>query len=147
MGELLDTPWRAGTYISRRSMLLLGGAALTASFNETVSRDLFQGHRIKAVAFDAFAIFDIRPVIAACESAFPGQGSNLSKEWRARQFEYQWLLALAGKYQDFWETTRNALKYAARSMNVAVSDDTSDALMQTKWQSIELAMANKKYFL
>jgi 2-haloacid dehalogenase len=131
MGELLDTPWRARTYISRRSVLLLGGAALTASFNETVSRDLFQGHRIKAVAFDAFAIFDIRPVFAACESAFPGQGSNLSKEWRARQFEYQWLAALAGKYQDFVETTRNALKYAARSINVAVSDDTSNALTQT----------------
>jgi hypothetical protein len=57
-------------------------------------------------------------VIAACESAFPGQGSNLNKEWRARQFEYQWLTVLAGKYQDFWETTRNALEFAARSINV-----------------------------
>jgi 2-haloacid dehalogenase len=131
MNDLPDTPWRAGAYVDRRSMLLLGGAALMAFFKETVTRELFQGHRIKAVAFDAFAIFDIRPIIAACESAFPGQGAILSKEWRTRQFEYQWLSALAGKYQDFSETTRNALKYAARSINVTVSDDTTDVLMQT----------------
>lgn len=149
MSEPSDTPWRAGTHITRRSMLLLGGAALTVSFNEIVSRDLFQGRRIKAVAFDAFAIFDIRPVIAACESAFPGQGSILSKEWRARQFEYQWLSVLAGKYQDFWETTRNALKYAARSISVTLSDDTSDALMQTylhmtKWPDAAAALDHLK---
>jgi 2-haloacid dehalogenase len=131
-------------------MLLLGGAALTASFSkETFSRNVFQGHRIKAVAFDAFAIFDIRSVIAACESAFPGQGSNLSKEWRARQFEYQWLTVLAGKYQDFWETTRNALEFAARSINVALSKDTRNALMlsymrMTPWPDVTTALDRLK---
>ena len=149
MSEPLDMPWRARSGITRRSVLLLGGAALTVSFNETVSRDLFQGRRIKAVAFDASAIFDIRPVMAACESAFPGQGSSLSKEWRVRQFEYQWLSALAGKYQDFWETTRNALKYAARSLNLPLSADTSDVLMQTymhmtKWPDVAAALDRLK---
>jgi 2-haloacid dehalogenase len=131
MGEPLATPCRAATSISRRSMLLIGGAALAATFNMAFSGDLPQGNRVKAVAFDAFAIFDIRPVMAACESAFPGQGANLSKEWRARQFEYQWLSALAGKYQNFWETTRNALRFAARSLKLTLSEDTCDALMQT----------------
>jgi 2-haloacid dehalogenase len=125
MSETSDTARSAGNHISRRSVLLLGAAALTTSL-EAVSRDL-----IKAVAFDAFAIFDIRPIMAACEAAFPGQGLNLSKEWRARQFEYQWLSALAGNYQNFWDATRNALKFAARSVNIALSEETGDALMHT----------------
>jgi 2-haloacid dehalogenase len=131
MSEPLYTSWRAGTNLSRRSVLLLGGAALTASLGETFSAAPLHGHGIRAVAFDAFAIFDSRTVVAACESAFPGRGSILSKEWRARQFEYQWLTALAGRYQDFWETTRNALEFAARSTNLALSENTLNALMQT----------------
>jgi 2-haloacid dehalogenase len=41
--------------------------------------------RIKAVAFDAFPIFDPRPVFALAEELFPGTG--LGDEWRTRQFE------------------------------------------------------------
>jgi 2-haloacid dehalogenase len=133
MSEPLHAPWRPAA-ISRRSMLLMGGAALTASLGKAFCGELFQRRRIRAVVFDAFAIFDIRTVITACESAFPGQGLILSKEWRARQFEYQWLTVLAGRYQDFWETTRNALKFAARSINLALADNTLNALMQTYMQ-------------
>jgi 2-haloacid dehalogenase len=46
---------------------------------------------IKAVAFDAFATFDPRPVFALAERLFPNQGTALSNAWRTRQFEYTWL--------------------------------------------------------
>ena len=118
--------------ISRRSLLLLGGATFAASVGRGASSSPpFEANRIRAVTFDAFAIFDLRPLWVACESAFPGQGSTLSAAWRSRQFEYQWLTALAGKYQDFWETTRNALIFAARSTRISLSDSTRDALLQT----------------
>ena len=49
--------------------------------------------RIKAVAFDAFPIFDPRPVFALTEELFPG--TVLSDGWRTRQFEYTWLRVAA----------------------------------------------------
>jgi 2-haloacid dehalogenase len=118
--------------ISRRSLLLLGGATFAASVGmSALSSTPFESNRIRAVTFDAFAIFDLRPLWVACESAFPEKGSMLSAAWRSRQFEYQWLTALAGKYQDFWETTRNALIFAARSTGVSLSDSVRDALLRT----------------
>jgi 2-haloacid dehalogenase len=124
--------------ISRRSLLLLGGATLAASVargasvvsGASASRSI-DADRIRAVAFDAFAIFDLRALWRACEYAFPGQGSALGAAWRSRQFEYQWLGALAGKYQDFWETTLNALIFAARSTGISLSDKTRDSLMHS----------------
>src|SRR5215471_18483240 len=68
----------------------------------------------KAVAFDAFPIFDPRPVFALAETLFPGKGAELSNAWRTRQFEYQWLRALSGRYEDFRRTTEDALVFAAR---------------------------------
>ena len=62
----------------------------------------------KAIAFDAFPIFDPRPVFGLAETLFPGKGAELSNAWRTRQFEYQWLHALAGRYADFWQTTEDA---------------------------------------
>jgi hypothetical protein len=48
-------------------------------------------------AFDAFPVFDSRPIFRACEEAFPGRGTNLSNAWRTRKFEYQWLRAIFGR--------------------------------------------------
>jgi 2-haloacid dehalogenase len=61
----------------------------------------------KAIAFDAFPIFDPRPVFGLAETLFPGKGAAFSNAWRTRQFEYQWLRALSGRYADFWQTTED----------------------------------------
>ena len=47
--------------------------------------------RYKAVAFDAFPIFDPRPVFALTTELVPGKGEELVGLWRTRQFEYTWL--------------------------------------------------------
>jgi 2-haloacid dehalogenase len=57
--------------------------------------------RYRAVAFDAFPVFDPRPIAALAETVFPGRGAALNDLWRTRQFEYQWLRALSGRYADF----------------------------------------------
>jgi 2-haloacid dehalogenase len=86
--------------------------------------------RIRAVAFDAFPIFDPRPVFALAEQLFPGKGAALSDAWRTRQFEYQWLRALAGHYVDFWQATEEALVFAGRATKVDLTDTRRAQLMQ-----------------
>jgi 2-haloacid dehalogenase len=87
--------------------------------------------RVKAVAFDGFAIIDPRPVAARAESLFPGRGEALSNAWRTRQFEYTWLRTLTRDYADFRQTSQDALVFAAASLGMSLSDAAREMLMQT----------------
>jgi 2-haloacid dehalogenase len=116
--------------LNRRSFLAAGGGLLALSAGIHASSASPNREKIQALAFDAFAIFDPRPVFRACEDAFPGRGTELADLWRARQFEYQWLRALGARYEDFWQTSLTALEFAARSLKLELSRDTVDNLMQ-----------------
>ena len=83
--------------------------------------------RIKAVAFDAFPIFDPRPVFALAEELFPGTG--LSDEWRTRQFEYTWLRVAAHHYADFWQVTGEPLLFATTKLKLRLRPDDRSRLM------------------
>jgi 2-haloacid dehalogenase len=101
--------------------------------------------RFKAIAFDGFPIFDPRPVATLAETIFPGNGQGLVNAWRTRQFEYQWLRALAGHYADFEQATRDSLVFAARSLKLDLSPDTRDKLMSayanlTVWPDVPSAL-------
>jgi len=85
--------------------------------------------RLRAVAFDAFPILDPRPVFALAEQLFPGRGVELSNAWRTRQFEYQWLRALARQYADFWQTTEDALVFSAQLLKLELTAEQRDQLM------------------
>jgi hypothetical protein len=88
------------------------------------------GPKIKALAFDAFPIFDPRPVFALAEQLYPGKGADLSNAWRVRQFEYQWLRALSGRYADSWQTTEDALVFAAKMLKLDLTLDKRKQLME-----------------
>jgi 2-haloacid dehalogenase len=92
-------------------------------------RDQVPKTKIKAIAFDAFPIFDPRPVFAMAEELFPGNGIALSDEWRTRQFEYTWLRVVAGRYADFWQVTDDALVFAANKLRVDLSAEKREKLM------------------
>ena len=88
--------------LHRREWLLgaAGGLALsltgaTAMAQRAASQD------VRAIVFDAFPVFDPRPVFALAEELFPGKGGLLSETWRIRQFEYAWLRTIAERYADF----------------------------------------------
>ena len=105
--------------------------------------------RFKAVAFDAFPIFDPRPVSARAEMLFPGRGAELINAWRTRQFEYQWLHSLAGRYSDFWNTTEEGLVYAARQLRLELTSEKRAQLMQpyiglTSWPDVPAALTSLK---
>ena len=69
---------------------------------------------IKAIAFDAFVIFDPRPLVGLAEQLFPGKGEDLGDQWRTRQFEYTWLRVTSKRYVDFWQVTEEALDLQPR---------------------------------
>jgi 2-haloacid dehalogenase len=87
--------------------------------------------RIRAVAFDGFAIFDPRPVAKRVEEMFPGKGTQVTELWRNRQFEYTWLRTAGGQYKDFWQVTEDALQFAVKSQGLPLENDRRDALMNT----------------
>jgi len=104
---------------------------------------------VKAVAFDAFAIFDPRPVVALAERFFPGRGRELVEAWRTRQFEYQWLRVVSGRYQDFWRTTEDALLFAADLLRLPLIHGARRTLMGaylelTAWPDVAGALARLK---
>ncbi len=102
--------------------------------------------KIKALAFDAFPIFDPRPVFALAEQLFPGKGTELSNAWRTRQFEYQWLRALSGQYADFWQATEDGLVFAAEMLSLDLTPDKREKLIGAylalkTWPDVPSALA------
>lgn len=83
----------------------------------------------RAVLFDAFPVFDPRPVAVLAEAEIPGRGAELTALWRTRQFEYSWLRVVANDYADFWQCTDDALRFAAASLDVQLSDAQRERLM------------------
>ncbi|HEU4616536.1 MAG TPA: haloacid dehalogenase type II [Gammaproteobacteria bacterium] len=132
--------------IDRRAFVHYAAAALAAA-PLLRSAGAAAKPKIRAVAFDAFPIFDPRPVFALCERLFPDRGAELVALWRTRQFEYQWLRALAGPYADFRQTTEDALVFAAESLKLDLSSDARAALMQAYlelpvWPDVPEALAS-----
>lgn len=72
--------------LNRRGFLKLAvsGALASAIPLHSIAQSNTKG-KFKAVVFDAFPIFDPRPVAPLAEIAFPGYGQMLSSVWRTRQ--------------------------------------------------------------
>lgn len=111
----------------RRRQLLLAGLAAAAGLPTTTVTAAAQPYR--GIAFDGFPIFDPRPIAAKAERLFPGKGAALMAAWRVRQFEYQWLRALADDYADFTRATSDGLVFAARSLDLDLSPQARDELV------------------
>jgi 2-haloacid dehalogenase len=109
--------------LDRRAFIVTAAASAATAFGGTVQP--------KAIAFDGFPIIDPRPVAARAEELYPGEGEALMNAWRTRQFEYTWLRTLSGNYADFWQTTQDALVFAAASLGLTLTGDTRDRLMHT----------------
>lgn len=128
--------------------LLAGSAAVGLAGAQTVSHAAV-ARPYKAIAFDAFPIFDPRPIFKLAETFFPGKGAELSNAWRTRQFEYQWLRALGGHYADFWQTTEEGLIFAAKTLQLDLTADKRDQLMQAylqlnAWPDVPVALKRLK---
>ena len=103
---------------------VLAGTGVTATAANAQTR-----RPIRAVLFDAFPLFDPRPVLAVAERVNPEKGAMLVQAWRTRQFEYQWLRALGDRYVDFWQATEDSLVFAARQVGLALTTEHQKQLM------------------
>ena len=117
--------------LDRRKFLTIAAGSLGASgwVSHPMPRPVAP-RQLQAIAFDAFAVFDPRPVSVLAETLFPGKGSDLSNAWRTRQFEYQWLRNLSGRYADFWQITEEALVFAAKLLKLDLIPGKRARLMQ-----------------
>jgi 2-haloacid dehalogenase len=85
--------------------------------------------RFKAVAFDYFVIFNANSVVPAVEQAFPGQGAEFTKAWRAKQFEYGFLRSITDRHADFFKVTEDALVYTAKAMKLDLTPQKRKSLL------------------
>ncbi len=116
--------------LNRRQCLTLVARSIAAgAFLSTPLPQAARRPKVKAIALDAFPIFDPGPVFALAERLFPGKGADLNNAWRTRQFEYQWLGALAGHYADLWQATEDALVFAASLLKLDLTSDKRKQLM------------------
>ena len=136
--------------LNRREFLnLIAGGVATGVLLSTPTVLAAARPKIKAIAFDAFPIFDPRPVFALAEQFFPGKGAELSNLWRTRQFEYQWLRALSGHYADFWQTTEDALLFSTKMLKLDLIPDKRAQLMEAylslkAWPDVPRALQSLK---
>jgi len=139
--------------MTRRDFVRLSAAGAVAGALSSTSQILAAKapakSSIKAIAFDAFPIFDPRPVYALVDQLFPGHGAQLSDEWRTHQFEYTWLRAAAGRYADFWQVTADALTFAAKKLGLDVSSQQREKLMNAyldlkAWPDVAAALKSLK---
>ncbi len=80
--------------------------------------------------FDAYGpLFDVHSVIEAGRE-ITQDPQTLSLTWRQKQLEYTWLRALMGRYEDFWQVTEGALRFAVRRLGLAASPAQLKRLME-----------------
>jgi len=118
--------------VSRRNFITaaVAGLAATAVSASPLGSLAYAPSKIKAIAFDAFPIFDPRPVFAMVSQMFPDKGAELSEIWRTKQFEYSWLRTAGAVYKDFWRVTEEALNFAARKVEVNLTSKGKKQLME-----------------
>ena len=85
----------------------------------------------RALVFDAYGtLFDVHSVAQRCESFWPGAGTQLSQQWRAKQLEWTWQRSLMRRYVPFSQVTRNALGYACAALHLVLDAEKADRLMR-----------------
>lgn len=113
------------------TLIALGAVAAASAAGQVSPPDAGASARprFKAVAFDYLVLFDANSIVGAAEQAFPGRGRELAQLWRTRQFEYTWLRSITGRYVDFFAVTEDALAYAAAAMNLELTAERRQRLM------------------
>ena len=116
----------------RRAFLrTLGAGAAGAGAARAAAFQPARADGIEAFAFDAYGtLFDVFSVTTLCEGLFPGYGDSLAQRWRAKQLQYSLLRSLMGRHRDFWLVTEDALAYAARSLDLDLTDERRERLME-----------------
>lgn len=120
--------------MKRRTFLSLAVSYPTIGFT---SSSLFSRYalastskpEIKAIAFDAFPLFDPRPILGLAKKLFPEAGEHFSKAWFNKIFAYTWLRTTGQQYKNFYEIIDDALTHSAQQFKVELKPDNRDQLL------------------
>jgi 2-haloacid dehalogenase len=117
--------------LSRRTVM--GGLAAGAlSFSaDSLNANPKTPSAVRAIAFDAFPIFDATPVSIRAQTLFPDKGAVLAGMWAAKLFGYTWLLTSAAKYLEFETLAHASLQYTAQSLGLSATPRMCDELVDT----------------
>lgn len=115
--------------VSRR-LLLQGAAGGFLSFSASSSFAALN-EQTQAVLFDAFAIFDPRPVGVAAQRLIGDRSPEFMRVWRTKQFEYTWLRNSGGRYQNFWDVSADALSGALEQLGISLSVSDQQTLLNS----------------
>jgi 2-haloacid dehalogenase len=113
----------------RRRFIAVAAAGAMMPFIATSRVASSASMPIKAIAFDAFPIFDQRSVFAAVKQRFPEQGEALGKLWFAKLFPYTWLRTAADQYAGFEVVAAQALDAAAATLAIPLKAADRDVLV------------------
>jgi len=120
---------------TRRKFLSLAAAsAITSVAMKPVTLLAAAGGSVKGILFDAFPIFDPRPIGDLAESLYPGKGAALDALWRTKLFEYNWLRAAAQRYADFDTICEDSLVCAARILKLDLTETKRAQLLHAYQQ-------------
>lgn len=85
---------------------------------------------IKAIAFDAYTLFDTSSVTRVLEEIYPQKSKDIMNIWRTRQFEYTWLRSLTKHYENFEKVTADALVYATAFLRLPLSEQHKHDILE-----------------
>ena len=86
---------------------------------------------IRAMAFDAFPIFDPSPISQRAQALFPDKGASLASMWAAKLFGYTWLVTSATKYLEFETLAYASLQFSADSLGLRATPAMYSELVDT----------------
>lgn len=89
---------------------------------------------VKALAFDAFPIFDPREISNLAGEMRGKAGKDLASQWAAKLFSYSWLTTSADQYEDFHSLSKCTLRFISSSMNLALTDAEERALIASYYE-------------
>ena len=115
--------------MDRRSFIHSASALAAAGFAQKSLGGMIRPERIRAIAFDGFAIFDATAVIAVADTIVPGRGREVVTAWRSQLFQYQWLRTLGGRYVDFERTAADSLDFVVKPLKLALTPEDRDRLL------------------
>lgn len=84
-----------------------------------------------AIGFDVYGtLVDPLAMSASLVSVAGERATEMSAVWRAKQLEYSFRRTLMGVYANFDVCTRDALRYAARALDIQLSDGEEQRLLE-----------------
>lgn len=105
--------------------------------------------RIRAIAFDAFPIFDPRPIFQTINDLYPEQGKQIIEIWLTKQFGYQWLRLAGHRYKNFESIAKDALDFAFMQCKIEADKKSTDLIMSkykhlTIWDDVVSSLEQLK---